>query len=60
LINDGFETAPSKRILKEIPEYDKVTAGVSVAGKIGIETLRAKCRHFSEWLAKLEDEKQAA
>jgi len=54
LINDGAETAPSKRILKQIPEYEKVTAGVSVAGKIGIETLRAKCRHFSEWLTKLE------
>ena len=27
LINDGAETAPSKRILKQIPEYDKVTAG---------------------------------
>jgi hypothetical protein len=32
LINDGKETAPSKRILKEIPEYDKVTAGVSCRG----------------------------
>jgi len=60
LINDGFETAPSKRILKEIPEYDKVTAGVSVAGKIGIETFRIKCRHFSEWLTKLENEGHSA
>jgi hypothetical protein len=33
LINDGQTTAPSKRILKEIPEYNKVTAGVSVAEK---------------------------
>lgn len=54
LINDGAETAPSKRILNEIPEYDKVTAGVAVAGKIGLEKLRAKCIHFNGWLTCLE------
>lgn len=54
LIDDGPTTAPSKRILKEIPEYDKVSAGVSVAEKIGIPALRAKCRHFNEWLSGLE------
>ena len=40
LIDDGPETAPSKRIIHEIPEYDKVTAGVSVAAHIGLPTLR--------------------
>ena len=60
LINDGHQTAPSKRILKEIPEYDKVTAGVSVVQKIGITALRLKCRHFSEWLQKLEQEGQTS
>lgn len=54
LINDGENTAPSKRILKEIPEYDKVTAGVAVAGMIGLQTLRGKCNHFNEWLSGLE------
>jgi len=54
LINDGPTTAPSKRILEEIPEYDKVTAGVSVAGKIGLQKLREKCRHFNEWVTRLE------
>jgi hypothetical protein len=54
LIDDGQETAPSKRILEEIPEYDKVTAGVSVARRIGLETLREKCRHFHEWITRLE------
>ena len=53
-INDGPTTAPSKRILKEIPEYDKVTAGVSVAEKIGLQALRVKCPHFNEWLTCLE------
>ncbi|MDR1125541.1 MAG: DUF4276 family protein [Deltaproteobacteria bacterium] len=54
LLNDGPATAPSKRILKEIPAYDKVTAGVAVAEKIGLPTLREKCRHFAEWVSRLE------
>ena len=54
LINEGSETAPSKRILKHIPEYKKETAGVAVAKRIGLPTLRAKCRHFNEWLSRLE------
>ena len=54
LINDDPQTAPSKRILHEIPEYDKVTAGVAVAGKIGLERLRKKCTHFNDWLTFLE------
>lgn len=54
LINDGPETAPSKRIERLIPEYDKVIAGKQIAREIGIETLREKCRHFGEWLSRLE------
>jgi hypothetical protein len=54
LINDGQETAPSKRILKEIPEYDKATAGPIVAERIGLPALRARCAHFHEWLSRLE------
>jgi len=54
LINDGPTTAPSKRILAEIPEYSKVTAGVSVAAKIGLQTLRQRCQHFHDWLTALE------
>ncbi len=54
LINDGPETAPSKRILREIPEYDKVSAGSRITEKIGMQTLKGKCRHFNEWLSVLE------
>lgn len=54
LINDGRETAPSKRIAREIPEYDKATSGVSVASQIGLKRLRAACRHFDEWVTRLE------
>lgn len=54
LINDGPTTAPSRRILAEIPEYDKVTAGVEVVSQIGLATLRVKCSHFNDWLTSLE------
>ncbi|HEX2080416.1 MAG TPA: DUF4276 family protein [Longimicrobium sp.] len=56
LIDDGETTAPSKRIIDEIPEYayQKATAGPLIARQIGIETMRARCPHFAEWLAALE------
>jgi len=56
LINDGTETAPSKRIIAKIPDYEgaKVSAGPLIAKKIGLTIIRKKCPHFNEWLAKLE------
>ena len=55
-INEGQETAPSKRIIKEIPEYkgQKATIGPLVAAKIDLDVLREKCKHFNEWLTRLE------
>ena len=55
-INEGTNTAPSKRIIREVPEYEgsKVSAGPIVAAKIGLSTLRSKCAHLSGWLDKLE------
>ena len=50
LINNHPETAPSKRILNLIPEYDKVTAGVSVVKHIGMDTLLDRCKHFADWV----------
>ena len=56
LINDGPDTAPSKRIIKEIKIYEKnkSTSGPNVVESIGIHNLKKKCLHFSEWLTKLE------
>ena len=56
LINDGVNSAPSKRIIGEIPEYEKMkpSAAPIVAEKIGLPTLRLKCKHFGEWLCRLE------
>ncbi|MCX7048658.1 MAG: DUF4276 family protein [Candidatus Sumerlaeota bacterium] len=55
-IDDGDQTAPSKRIIRHIPRYayEKAEAGPRIAHEIGLDTLRGKCRHFNEWLLKLE------
>lgn len=55
LINNGAKTAPSKRILDCINCFDKANVGVDVLEKIGIENIRAKCSHFSEWIKRIEE-----
>jgi hypothetical protein len=52
----GPGTAPSKRIIAEIPAYAglKVSAGPRVAANIGLPLIREKCAHFNAWLRKLE------
>ena len=54
-IHGSANTAPSKRIIREIPEYEgrKASAGPIVTEKIGLSTLRSKCSHFAGWLDKL-------
>lgn len=56
-INDRPRYSPSRRIITHIPEYvgRKVLAGPRLVSKIGIPTIRAKCKHFDEWVAKLEN-----
>jgi hypothetical protein len=55
-IDDGESTAPSKRIISLLPQYDgrKSSSGPIIAGRIGIPVLRQRCPHFGEWLARLE------
>ena len=57
LINDKAQTAPSKRIIKFIPEYEglKSTAGPLIAGDIGLTRLREGCPHFNRWVTYLEN-----
>ncbi len=56
-INDGKTTAPSKRIIDIIPEYEgrKSSAGPDIASFIGISVIRAKCPHVDSWLLQLEN-----
>lgn len=60
LINNGPTTAPSKRIIEAIEgdkkthyNYNKPKTGKFVTGKIGIDMLRERCKHFNDWVEKL-------
>ena len=53
-INDNSETAPSKRIVKIITQYEKRLYGPLIAMEIGLETIRAKCPRFDKWVTRLE------
>ncbi len=55
-INEGASTAPSKRIIRHLPLYDrlKVRVGAPAAVAIGLHALRTKCPHFGAWVARLE------
>jgi hypothetical protein len=53
LINDDPETAPSKRIQREIPEYDKVIAGSVVVSELKVAAICERCPHFKNWLLNL-------
>lgn len=55
LINSGRETAPSKRILREIDNYSKVLDGTTIAKKISLLEIRNKCQHFNNWITNLEN-----
>lgn len=57
LIDDGPHSAPSKRIIKELPDYEdaKPVVGPQVAELIGLDLIRTKCPHFAAWLARLEN-----
>ena len=53
-INDSETTAPSKRILKLLPEYSKTLNGIPIAKRIGIEKMAAECQHFRAWLENIQ------
>ena len=64
-INDDPYTAPSKRIIKIIPEYEKILMGslISLHNGInnilekcphGINNILEKCPHFREWIYKIK------
>jgi hypothetical protein len=53
-INDGPATAPSKRIMQFMPEFEKTFHGPLIATEIGLDALQRGCAHFSAWLGRLE------
>ena len=53
-LNDGPSTHPSARLQQQLPGYRKVQHGLAVAALIGLDRIRAECRHFGAWLARIE------
>jgi len=53
-INDGQDTAPSKRLVQLLPQYQKRLHGPLVVGRIGLAKVRSECPHFDGWLRTLE------
>jgi hypothetical protein len=56
LIDDGEHSAPSKRIIAQIPDFQaaKATIGPDVAQLIGLDQIVRQCPHFRAWLSRLE------
>ena len=52
-IDDSSNTAPSKRIVRLVSNYDKRVMGVNAAREIGIPAMRAACPHFATWWNRL-------
>jgi hypothetical protein len=53
-IDDGSNTAPSKRVQGIYPPYKKVIEGTLAAQAVGIDAMRQECPHFRNWLERLE------
>lgn len=53
-IDDSPRTHPSARLESLYPGYQKPLYGSLIALRIGIDTMRRKCRHFRQWLETLE------
>lgn len=53
-IDDGANTAPSKRIVQLYAAYRKQVFGPLITKRTGLNTLRQKCPHFHDWISKLE------
>lgn len=55
LINNGKNTAPSKRLANIIAGYNKTLHGIKIAQNITLSNMRTKNPRFNAWLTKLEN-----
>ena len=54
LVNEGIDTAPSKRIINAYPRYTKTVDGPLVIADAGLDSIRSSCPHMYEWLREVE------
>jgi hypothetical protein len=52
-IDDNPDTAPSRRVVRLCPSYNKVLDGTRAASAVGIESMRHECPHFRDWVESL-------
>jgi len=53
-INDGPNTAPSRRVIALASGYRKPIHGLIAAKRIGLPQMRSSCEHFDKWVSRLE------
>jgi hypothetical protein len=53
-IDEGPDTAPSKRILLSMRGYRKGLHGPLITSRVGLDGIRHSCPHFDQWLSQLE------
>jgi len=62
-INDGFDTAPARRLEKLSKKFKKIATGIAIAKMVGIRRIRECCPLFDAWMNRIEnlqpDEKTA-
>lgn len=56
-IDDSPINAPSKRVERLVPDYEKPFLGALAIIEIGLERVRRECQHFNHWLERIEDVK---
>jgi len=54
LVDDGWATSPSKRILNAYPRYRKTIDGPLVIADAGLDSIRRSCPHSDDWLEDVE------
>ncbi|RDC58760.1 DUF4276 family protein [Adhaeribacter pallidiroseus] len=58
MLNDGAETAPSKRLEKLIPGYKKTLHGPVIATEISLSIIMQRCIRFNNWIQALTQRMQ--
>ena len=53
-MNEGADSAPSKRIMSCYPQYAKTVHGPIVVADAGLGPIRKVCPHLDSWLLEIE------
>lgn len=54
LVNDSWETKPSRRIEQLFPGYRKPLHGIEILNTTGLGVIRQECPRFNAWVTQLE------